>query len=130
SVQGLSRSLEKANPIVFYGSKSGEYEIARAIGTRDLLINETSIASDWNDTRKSLDFIAMAGRVLTAQYTTIEKLVGRGVNIRVILLDPDCDHAQYDAWCHAVTVTPDGTRTSCKATIADIQEIQSKISKN
>jgi hypothetical protein len=126
----FGRLLSSRDPAIFYGSRSGRYEIARVLPTQAALREETILSAEIREAQMSFDLMAnTAGTVFRSHEPEFLAAVKRGVNIRILLCDYSPDNREnFDNFAIAVGEAPEAVRLDAKYVAAQIEKARAKLS--
>jgi Domain of unknown function (DUF4062) len=128
----LSRFLEYHDPSIFNHRKTGAYDIARVLPNNASLNEETDINEEIDRTKETFDILANTAGLLNLKAgKTIESIIIRGVNVRMILWDyTETNRVHYDAFARSVKEDPLFTLANAKEIHKRLDNLQEKIALN
>lgn len=120
----VSAYLAKRDPDVFSHSADGTYDIARIIGSRAALEQETDFVEVLATTRSTFDLMTTGGGVFHAYQDVFEQTANRGVRIRLLLLDPGPASDSFYDESVLLGESAEGRRLEREKAIATERELQ------
>lgn len=111
----VSQLLHENDPAVFYGSKTGLYDVVRVMPNQATLLGGTDFGADLDGAKQSFDLFAnTAGLVVNSWRGKFVEALRRGVKIRIVLSDySDKNAMHFDTFANAIGEPPEASRGAC-----------------